>query len=181
MQFTRLAIPDVVVIEPKRIGDSRGSFSEIFRLDRFTAEIGAVGFVQENQSRSALKGTIRGLHFQRERHAQGKLVRVTKGAVLDVAVDIRVGSPWFGKFEAVELAADSSRQLWVPPGFLHGFCTLTDNVELAYKVTAYYSPDHDAGVRWNDPDIGIPWPVDANEAVLSDRDRKAPMLRELFP
>jgi dTDP-4-dehydrorhamnose 3,5-epimerase len=181
MQFTRLAIPDVVLIEPKRLGDARGSFSETFRQDRFTAEIGPVTFVQDNQSRSALKGTIRGLHFQRAPCAQGKLVRAIRGAVLDVAVDIRAGSASFGRFVAVELSAENGHQLWVPPGFLHGFCTLTDDVELAYKVTDYYSPEHDAGVRWDDPDIGIPWPVDASAAVLSDKDRKAPLLRDLAP
>jgi dTDP-4-dehydrorhamnose 3,5-epimerase len=180
MQFTRLAIPDVVLIEPKRIGDARGSFTETFRQDRFTAEIGPVAFVQDNQSRSAQKGTIRGLHFQREPRAQGKLVRAISGAVLDVVVDIRAGSPGFGRFEAVELSAGNGRQLWIPPGFLHGFCTLTDDVELAYKVTDYYSPEHDAGVRWDDPDIAVPWPVKAAEAVLSDKDRKAPLLRDLF-
>jgi dTDP-4-dehydrorhamnose 3,5-epimerase len=181
MKFTRLAIPDVVLIEPKRIGDTRGSFSEIFRQDRFTAEVGPVTFVQDNQSRSALKGTIRGLHFQRKPRTQGKLVRAIRGAVLDVAVDIRTGSPSFGRFEAVELSAENGQQLWVPPGFLHGFCTLTDDVELAYKVTDYYSPEHDACVRWDDPDIGIPWPVAASEAVLSDKDRKALLLRDLAP
>jgi dTDP-4-dehydrorhamnose 3,5-epimerase len=180
MLFTRLAIPDVVLIEPKRIGDARGSFTETFRQDRFTAEIGPVVFVQDNQSRSAQKGTIRGLHFQREPRAQGKLVRAISGAVLDVVVDIRAGSPSFGRFEAVELSAGNGRQLWIPPGFLHGFCTLTNDVELAYKVTDYYSPEHDAGVRWDDPDIAVPWPVDAAEAVLSDKDRKAPLLRDLF-
>jgi dTDP-4-dehydrorhamnose 3,5-epimerase len=179
MQFTRLAIPDVVLIEPKRLGDARGFFSETFRQDRFTAEIGPVTFVQDNQSRSALKGTIRGLHFQREPRAQGKLVRAISGVVLDVAVDIRAGSPSFGRFVAVELSADNGHQLWVPPGFLHGFCTLTNDVELAYKVTDYYSPEHDAGVRWDDPDIGIPWPVDTSAAVLSEKDRKAPLLRDL--
>jgi dTDP-4-dehydrorhamnose 3,5-epimerase len=181
MLFTRLAIPDMVLIEPQRIGDGRGSFTETFRQDRFAAEIGPVTFVQDNQSWSALKGTIRGLHFQREPRAQGKLVRAIRGAVLDVAVDIRTGSPSYGRFEAVELSAENARQLWIPPGFLHGFCTLTDHVELAYKVTDYYSPEHDAAVRWDDPDIGIPWPVGAAEAVLSDKDRKAPLLRELHP
>ncbi len=179
MQFTRLAISDLVLIEPKRIGDARGSFSETFRQDHFTSEIGPFNFVQDNQSRSARKGTIRGLHFQREPRAQGKLVRAISGAVLDVAVDIRPGSSTYGRFEAVELSSDNGRQLWIPPGFLHGFCTLTDDVELAYKVTDYYSPEHDAGVRWDDPDIAIPWPVDASEAVLSDKDRKAPLLRDL--
>jgi dTDP-4-dehydrorhamnose 3,5-epimerase len=179
MQFTRLAIPDVVLIEPKRIGDARGTFSETFRQDRFTAEVGPFVFVQDNQSRSALKGTIRGLHFQREPRAQGKLVRAISGAVLDVAVDIRAVSRSFGRFVTAELSAGNGHQLWVPPGFLHGFCTLTNDVELAYKVTDYYSPEHDAGVRWDDPDIGIPWPVDTSAAVLSEKDRKAPLLRDL--
>jgi dTDP-4-dehydrorhamnose 3,5-epimerase len=179
MLFTRLTIPDVVLIEPRLIGDARGSFSETFRQDRFTAEVGPFVFVQDNQSRSALKGTIRGLHFQKQPRAQGKLVRAISGAVLDVAVDIRTGSPSFGRFETVTLSAENGRQLWVPPGFLHGFCTLTDDVELVYKVTDYYSPEHDAGVRWDDPGIGIPWPVDAAAAVLSDKDRNAPLLRDL--
>jgi dTDP-4-dehydrorhamnose 3,5-epimerase len=179
MQFTRLAIPDVVLIEPKSIRDARGSFSETFRQDRFTAEIGPFAFVQDNQSRSTLKGTIRGLHFQREPRAQGKLVRAIRGAVLDVAVDIRAGSRSFGRYVAVELSAENGHQLWVPPGFLHGFCTLSDDVELAYKVTDYYSSEHDAGVRWDDPDIGVPWPVSATQAVLSDKDRNAPILSEL--
>jgi dTDP-4-dehydrorhamnose 3,5-epimerase len=179
MQFTRLAIPDVVLIEPKRIGDARGTFSETFRQDRFTAEVGPFVFVQDNQSRSAMKGTIRGLHFQREPRAQGKLVRAISGAVLDVAVDIRAGSRSFGRFVAAELSAENGYQLWVPPGFLHGFCTLSDDVELAYKVTDYYSPEHDAGVRWDDPDLAIPWPVDPSLAVLSDKDRKAPLLCDL--
>jgi dTDP-4-dehydrorhamnose 3,5-epimerase len=178
MQFTRLAIPDVVLIEPNRIGDARGSFVETFRQDRFTAEIGPVEFVQDNQSHSAARGTIRGLHFQREPRAQGKLVRVLGGAILDVAVDIRAGSPSFGRFVTAELSAQNGQQLWIPPGFLHGFCTLTEDVVLAYKVTDYYSPGHDAAVRWDDPAIGIPWPVNSADAVLSDKDRKAPLLQD---
>ncbi len=179
MIFTRLDIAGLALIEPSRLADERGFFSETFRADRFEAEIGPVRFVQDNHSRSAMRGTIRGLHFQRNPRAQGKLIRVTKGAILDVAVDIRTGSPTYGRFEAVELSADNWRQLWIPPGFLHGFCTLVDDVEVIYKVTDVYSCEHDAGVRWNDPAIGVPWPVCEQDAILSARDRTAPLLSEI--
>ncbi len=179
MNFTRFDIEGPCLIEPGRIGDERGFFSETFRLDRFTAEIGPVSFVQDNHSRSALRGTLRGLHYQKEPRAQGKLVRVTRGAILDVAVDIRTGSPTYGRHVAVELSDANWRQLWVPAGFLHGFCTLCDDVEVIYKVTDYYSREHDAGVRWNDPALNIEWPVSPGEAVLSDKDRSAPMLSEI--
>jgi dTDP-4-dehydrorhamnose 3,5-epimerase len=179
MKFTRFDIPDVLLIEPNRIGDERGFFSEVFRRDAFEAEAGPIGFVQDNHSRSAVRGTIRGLHFQKEPMEQGKLVRVTRGAILDVAVDIRHGSPTFGQHVAVELSESNWRQLWVPAGFLHGFCTLVDDVEVLYKVTNPYSREHDAGIRWNDPDIGIAWPVTEAEATLSGKDRTAPLLRDL--
>ncbi|MGL5137658.1 MAG: dTDP-4-dehydrorhamnose 3,5-epimerase, partial [Beijerinckiaceae bacterium] len=155
MKFERFDIPDLLLIEPSRHGDERGFFSEVFRADLFEAEVGPVRFVQDNHSRSAARGTIRGLHFQKEPKAQGKLVRVTRGAILDVAVDIRQGSPTFGRHVAVELSESNWSQLWVPAGFLHGFCTLVDDVEVLYKVTCPYSREHDAGVRWNDPEIGI--------------------------
>jgi len=176
MDFVKFNIPDLLLIEPGRIGDERGFFSETFRNDRFQAEAGNVLFVQDNHSRSAEKGTIRGLHFQKNPRAQGKLIRVTRGAILDVAVDIRHGSPTYGRYEAVELSESNWRQLWVPPGFLHGFCTLVDDVEVIYKVTEYYSREHDAGVRWDDPGIGVPWPVKATDAILSAKDSTAPLL-----
>jgi dTDP-4-dehydrorhamnose 3,5-epimerase len=181
MKFERLAIDGLLLVTPGRIGDSRGFFSETFRMDRFEAEAGPVNFVQDNQSFSAARGTIRGLHYQKAPHAQGKLVRVLSGAILDVAVDIRKGSATFGRHVAVELSAANWAQLWIPPGFLHGFCTLTEDVAVFYKVTDFYTPASDAGVRWNDPDIGIRWPVAEAEAQLSARDQAAPLLRDIEP
>lgn len=181
MNISKLAIDGLLLIEPTKIGDARGFFSETFRADRFEAEAGPLAFVQDNQSLSAARGTIRGLHYQKAPRAQGKLIRVVSGAILDVAVDIRAGSPTFGRHVAVELSAANWRQLWVPPGFLHGFCTLADDTEVIYKVTDYYSREHDAGVRWNDPDIGVEWPVSEADATLSDKDRTAPLLREIEP
>lgn len=179
MKITPLSIPGLLLIEPTRIGDARGFFSETFRADLFEAAAGPVRFVQDNHSLSAARDTIRGLHFQKEPRAQGKLVRVIRGAILDVAVDIRKGSPTHGRHEAVELSGDNWRQLWIPAGFLHGFRTLVDNTEVAYKVTDYYSPEHDASVRWNDPDIGIDWGTTSADAQLSDKDRTAPLLRDI--
>jgi dTDP-4-dehydrorhamnose 3,5-epimerase len=179
MKITTFAINGPLLIEPTRIGDSRGFFSETFRADRFEEAAGPLRFVQDNQSLSAKRGTIRGLHFQKDPRAQGKLVRVTRGAIFDVAVDVRAGSPSHGHHVAVELSEANWQQLWVPPGFLHGFCTLTDNTEVIYKVTDYYSREHDAGVRWNDPDIGIAWPVAEADATISDKDRLAPMLKDI--
>lgn len=181
MNISTLPIAGLLLIEPTRIGDARGFFSETFRQDRFEAAAGPVTFVQDNQSLSAARGTIRGLHYQKAPRAQGKLIRVVRGAILDVAVDIRRGSPTFGQHVAVELSAENWRQLWVPAGFLHGFCTLTENTEVIYKVTDYYSRDHDAGVRWNDPEIGVNWPVGEAEAHLSDKDKTAPLLRDIEP
>jgi dTDP-4-dehydrorhamnose 3,5-epimerase len=180
VKFTRFDVPGPLLIEPVRFGDDRGFFSEVFRVDRFVAEAGLVTFVQDNHSRSVRRGTIRGLHYQKQPVAQGKLIRATRGAIFDVAVDIRAGSPTFGRHISVELSDDNWRQLWVPPGFLHGFCTLVDDVEVIYKVTDYYSREHDAGIRWNDPDIGVAWPVTEAEATLSDKDRSAPLLRDVM-
>jgi len=179
MQITSLSIPGLLLIEPTRIGDARVFFSETFRADKFEAAAGPVRFVQDNQSLSAARGTIRGLHYQKNPRAQGKLIRVIRGAILDVAVDIRQGSPTYGRHEAVELSAENWRQLWVPPGFLHGFCTLTEDTEVIYKVTDYYSREHDAGIRWNDPEIGVAWPVTEDRAHLSDKDKTAPLLRDI--
>lgn len=181
MNISTLAIDGLLLIEPTRIGDARGFFSETFRADKFEAAAGPVAFVQDNQSLSAARGTIRGLHYQKAPRAQGKLVRVVRGAILDVAVDIRRGSPTYGRYAAVELSAENWRQLWVPVGFLHGFCTLVENTEVIYKVTDYYSREHDAGVRWDDLDIGVKWPVAEAEAHVSDKDRAAPPLREIKP
>jgi dTDP-4-dehydrorhamnose 3,5-epimerase len=174
MKFTPLAIPALVLVAPVRHGDARGFFSETYREDLFQAAIGPVRFVQDNHSRSALKGTVRGLHYQRAPRGQGKLIRVVRGAIFDVAVDMRAGSATFGQHVAAELSAENGLQLWVPEGFLHGFCTLADDVEVIYKVTETYSAAHDAGVRWDDPALAIPWPVSAAEATLSEKDRNAP-------
>lgn len=179
MQFEPTAIPDVVVVTPKRFGDDRGWFSEVFRQDLFDASVGSTVFVQDNQSFSKPQGTVRGLHFQRHPKAQGKLVRCVRGAILDVAVDIRVGSPSFGRHVAVRLDSQSGRQLWVPVGFTHAFCTLEPDTEVIYKVTNPYSPADDGGILWNDPDLGIDWPVSEAEATLSDKDRKLPRLKDL--
>ncbi len=179
MKFKHFDISGPVLIEPSRIADERGYFLETFRLDIFHAEVGPIAFVQDNHSRTHAKGTVRGLHHQHAPREQGKLVRVGRGAILDVAVDIRPGSTTFGGHVAVELSEHNNLQLWVPPGFLHGFCTLTDDVDVLYRVTDHYSPKHDRSVRWNDPDLGIPWPVQPEAAILSARDRNAPLFADV--
>jgi dTDP-4-dehydrorhamnose 3,5-epimerase len=179
MLFEIFPISGPILIKPARIGDARGWFSETFRAERFRENAGPVDFVQHNQSMSAAKGTVRGLHFQLEPMAQGKLVRCLKGAILDVAVDIRRSSPTFGQHVSAELTADNGHQLWVPPGFAHGFVTLAENTEVFYLVTAYYSPAHDRGLLWNDPALGIDWGIGEGEAQLSDKDRKQPLLADL--
>jgi dTDP-4-dehydrorhamnose 3,5-epimerase len=179
MDVIETEIPDVKRIKPKRFGDSRGWFSETFRVDAMEKAGITAPFVQDNQSFSAPQGTIRGLHFQIAPQAQAKLIRVLQGAILDVAVDIRSASPTFGKFVAVTLDAENGEQLYIPHGFAHGFCTLTPDVMVAYKVDAYYSPEHDRALAWDDPAIGIPWPVSGAAAILSDKDRRAPKLADL--
>lgn len=179
MHFQQFDIPSLLLITPKRHGDTRGWFSEVFREDVFRQHAGDFHFVQHNQSYSAPKGTVRGLHFQLEPRAQGKLVRCPRGRVLDVAVDLRASSPTFGKHVAVELSAENGEQLWVPPGFAHGFCTLEADCELAYLVTDYYSPEHDRGLLWNDPALGIDWPVSGDDAMLSPKDKAQPLLTDL--
>ena len=174
MKVTELSLPGVLLIEPKVFGDARGFFYETFNAARY-AEAGIhLPFVQDNLSRSK-KGTLRGLHFQ-EPHAQGKLVQVLAGAVWDVAVDVRRGSPSFGRWVGVELSAENRRQLWVPPGFAHGFCVLSDTADFLYKCTALYAPHTDRGVLWNDPDLGISWPV--QEPLLSPKDAVLPRLKD---
>jgi dTDP-4-dehydrorhamnose 3,5-epimerase len=179
MNFEKLDISGLLLIEPKKFGDSRGYFMETFRANLFEAEAGPFTFVQDNRSLSAEVGTIRGLHFQLEPRAQGKLVSCIAGALLDVAVDIRTGSPTYGKHVAVELTPENGRQLWVPPGFAHGFCTLKPDTMISYKVTDYYSAEHDRGLLWNDPAIGIDWPVSADKAHLSAKDQNQPALADL--
>lgn len=178
MKIEKLGLDGLLLIEPVKHGDARGFFSETFRADKFEAVAGPVRFVQDNQSRSAKKGTVRGLHYQKAPRGQGKLVRVLRGAILDVAVDARRGSPTFGRHVAVELSEQNWRQLYIPDGFLHGFCTLTDDVEVSYKTTDYYSPEHDAAVRWNDPVLGIEWPVAEAEILVSDKDRRAVLFKD---
>lgn len=168
-----------VLFEPRVFGDARGHFAETFRADDLAGVCGGLTFVQDNQSFSATRGTVRGLHLQRAPHAQGKLVRALTGSILDVAVDVRAGSPTYGRHIAVELSAENWRQLWIPPDFLHGFCTLTDDVTIAYKVTAYYSAAHDVSVAWDDAAIGIAWPAFARPDLLSQKDRNAIPLADL--
>ena len=179
MEVTPLAIPEVKVLRPKVFGDARGFFSEVYNAHAM-AEAGIdIAFVQDNHSKSGPRGTVRGLHFQAPPYAQAKLVRVPRGRVLDVAVDLRVGSPTYGQHVSAELSADAWNQLFVPKGFAHGFCTLETNTEVVYKVSAYYAPDHDFGVLWNDPELGIDWPVAAQDAVVSDKDARQPRFADL--
>ncbi|MFE1601497.1 dTDP-4-dehydrorhamnose 3,5-epimerase [Methylobacterium sp. ID0610] len=180
MQVVEQSIPDVKLVIPKRFGDDRGWFSETFRADILARAGITDAFIQDNQSFSAHRGTVRGIHFQTPPHAQAKLVRVIAGAILDVAVDLRRASPTYGRHVAVRLDAENGHQLFIPIGFGHAFCTLTPDTMVAYKVAGgYYSREHDGNLLWNDPDLGIDWPVAPDEAVLSDKDRIAPRLAEL--
>jgi dTDP-4-dehydrorhamnose 3,5-epimerase len=179
MKIIATEIPEVKVLEVPRFGDARGFFSETYRRS-LLAEAGIdVDFVQDNHSRSASAGTVRGFHYQSPPRAQGKLVRVVRGAILDVAVDIRFGSPTFGKHVAVRVSAEAWNQIWLPVGFAHGLVTLEPDTEVLYKVTDYYSPEHDFGLLWDDPALGVSWPVGAEHAVLSEKDRKHPRLADL--
>lgn len=178
-EITAQAIPEVLLIAPKRFGDERGFFSETYNK-AVLAEAGFDGaFVQDNHSLSPRRGTVRGLHYQAPPHAQAKLIRVTRGAVFDVAVDIRRGSPTFGRHVGVELSAANWTQLLVPAGFAHGFQTLTEDCEVLYKVTDYYAPSSEGGLLWDDPALGIAWPLASAEAGLNDRDAAWPSLAEL--
>ena len=181
MHFEHCAIPDVIRITPRRHADERGYFVELFRDELFKAHAGEIAFVQHNQSLSRRPGTVRGLHYQVAPAAQGKLVRCLSGAILDVAVDIRPGSPTFGSHVAVELRGDTDTQLWIPEGFAHGFCTLAPDTVVWYAVNHAYSPDHERGLLWNDPDLGIAWPSGLGEITVSERDTRQPRLRELTP
>ncbi|MDR5655059.1 dTDP-4-dehydrorhamnose 3,5-epimerase [Ruixingdingia sedimenti] len=179
MQLFGTVLDGVVVLAPRRFGDDRGYFSETWsRRVLFAAGID-VDFVQDNHSLSRGVGTVRGLHFQRPPHAQAKLVRVGRGRILDVAVDIRQGSPSYGQWVGVELSADDGRQLLIPAGFLHGFVTREPDTEVIYKCSDYYAPDCDGAVRFDDPAIGVDWGIAPGAAVLSDKDRAAPLLRDL--
>ena len=182
MKVTPTALPEVLLIEPRVFGDERGFFLESFNSARFAEATGVTGnFVQDNHSRSA-RGVLRGLHYQIQQ-PQGKLVRVTAGAVFDVAVDLRRASPRFGQWVGVELSADNFKQLWVPPGFGHGFLVLSESADFMYKTTDYYAPAHERCVRWDDPAVGIAWPDAGVAPVLSAKDRDGPLLRdaEVFP
>jgi len=172
------AIPDVLLLTPPRFLDGRGFFSETWNERRFT-EAGIAGpFVQDNHARSADRGVLRGLHLQIGPNAQGKLIRVVRGAIWDVAVDIRRGSPTYGKNVGAVLSAENWQQLWIPAGFLHGYCTLDPDTEVIYKVTAPWDRQAERGVLWNDPELAVPWPISASEAILSDKDRALPRLAD---
>jgi dTDP-4-dehydrorhamnose 3,5-epimerase len=175
---TALAIPDVLLVQPRKFADHRRYFQETYSYREF-ARLGiANDFVQDNQSRSVRRGTVRGLHFQLPPHPQAKLVRVLRGAVYDVAVDLRHGSATFGRWCSATLSAEQGNQLFIPRGFAHGFCTLEPNTEAAYRVDTYYAPECDTGLVWDDPDLRIDWPTPACEAVLSARDAKLPRLAD---
>ena len=179
MKATRLAISDVVLLEPKVFGDERGFFFESFNRQAFKEATGLdPDFVQDNHSRS-VKGVLRGLHYQLPPKAQGKLVRVVEGEVFDVAVDIRKGSPTFGKWVGEVLSAGNKRQLWIPPGFAHGFLTLSDSAEFLYKTTDYYSPEHERCLRWDDPDLAIAWPL-RRPPLLAARDAQGAWLASVL-
>ena len=182
MKVTPLAIPDVLLLEPKVFGDARGFFFESFNLERFAAAAGCrPDFVQDNHSRSS-RGVLRGLHYQLPPRAQGKLVRVVEGEVFDVAVDIRRGSPTFGRWVGQHLSAENKRQMWIPAGFAHGFLVLSETAEFLYKTTDYYAPELERCIAWNDPAIGIVWPGDLTPN-LSEKDRQGLALAEaeVFP
>ena len=177
MQVLPTSIPDVVILEPKVHGDHRGYFMETWRQSEF-AKLGLpTTFVQDNQSKSQ-QGILRGLHYQLTR-PQGKLVRVIAGEIFDVAVDLRKSSPTFGQWDGVRLSSDNCRQLWVPPGFAHGFYVLSETAEVVYKCTEYYFPDDERGLLWNDEEIGVHWPLLNPEPTLSEKDRHAPRFDEL--
>lgn len=179
MEFNTFALEGPIEVIPKRLGDDRGYFSEIYRADAFRVRAADVNFVQENESLSVRQGTIRGIHFQTPPFAQGKLVRCLSGAIYDVAVDLRHDSPGFGNWIGVTLSAGTGNQLWIPAGFGHAFCSLEANSVVCYRVTAYYSREHDQGLLWNDPVIGIDWPDVADPSTLSAKDQQQPALRDL--
>jgi len=181
MQIESLDIPEVLLITPPKFGDSRGFFSETWSAAKLAAQGFDQHFVQDNQSLSSQAGTIRGLHCQVAPSVQGKLVRVIAGAIWDVAVDIRRGSPTYGRHAAAVLSAENWHQLWIPGGFLHGFCTLEPNTQVIYKVTADYDRGAERAVIWNDPDLALPWPVTPAAALLSDKDKVLPRLAECEP
>lgn len=176
MKFTETALHGVYIVEPQVFGDNRGFFMESWSSRSFEAAGLHYDFVQDNHSLSTVKGTLRGIHFQRGENAQAKLVRCVRGGVLDVAVDLRSGSPFYKKWVAVELTGENKRQLLIPRGFGHGFLTLTDEVEFLYKADNPYAPESDGGIRWNDPEIGVDWGIET--PILSEKDSRSPFLKD---
>lgn len=179
MNVIKTDIEGLVIIEPRVFGDSRGYFFESYSEKDFSENVADVKFVQDNESKSSY-GVIRGLHFQKGEHAQAKLVRVVKGRVLDVAVDLRKGSPTFGKHVATELSEENHRQLFIPRGFAHGFSVLSDEVIFQYKCDNLYAPQSEGAVVWNDPDLAIDWMIPSDKVLLSDKDRKHPRLKDII-
>lgn len=177
MEYVKTAIEGVYIIEPRVFNDARGYFFEAWKKAEFEQHIGKVDFVQDNESKSSY-GVLRGLHYQKGEFSQAKLVRVIKGRVLDVAVDIRKSSPTFGQYVMVELSDENKRQFFIPRGFAHGFLVLSDEAVFTYKVDNVYAPHADAGIRWNDPDVGIQWPIDLDKVMTSEKDLKQPFLRD---
>jgi dTDP-4-dehydrorhamnose 3,5-epimerase len=177
MEFKKTAIEGVYIIEPRVFNDARGYFFEAWKQEEFNAHIGQVNFIQDNESKSS-RGVLRGLHYQKGELSQAKLVRVIKGRVLDVAVDIRKSSPTFGQHVMVELSEDNKRQFFIPRGFAHGFLVLSDEAIFTYKVDNVYAPQAEAGIRWNDPALNIDWPIDPQEVLTSEKDLKQPLLSE---
>jgi dTDP-4-dehydrorhamnose 3,5-epimerase len=181
MRFERQEIPEILLVFPTMHSDIRGFFSETFRADSFAAHGLEAAFVQDNHTYSSKKGVLRGLHFQLPPHAQGKLVRCVRGAIFDVSVDIRVGSPSYGRHVGLILSAENCREVWIPPGFAHGYVALENNAEVIYKVTDYYAPECDSGIAWDDPALAIDWRLPSTQIILSDKDRKYPRLSEAMP
>ncbi|AEA34648.1 dTDP-4-dehydrorhamnose 3,5-epimerase [Hippea maritima] len=177
MKIIKTKIPDVVIIELKVFGDNRGYFMETFRQDIFEKNVRKINFIQDNESKSK-RGVLRGLHYQLPPFAQSKLVRVIKGSVIDVAVDIRKGSSTFGKYVAVELSEDNKKQLFIPRGFAHGFLVTSDEAIFTYKVDNYYAPEYDRNIRFDDPDININWNFPKDKILVSEKDKNAPLLKD---
>lgn len=179
MKVTRTTIEGLLIIEPKVFTDQRGYFSETYRRKEFTEKVSDTHFVQDNESYST-RGVLRGLHFQKEPFAQAKLVRTVMGEVLDVAVDLRKGSPTFGKHSAIRLSGNNKRQLFIPRGFAHGFIVLSDDAILQYKCDNYYAPDHEGALLWNDPELEIDWTLPEEEIILSEKDKLNPLLKDIL-
>ena len=179
MEYKETILNGVFVIEPRVFTDARGYFFEAWKKEEFEAHVGPVDFIQDNESRSS-RGVLRGLHYQKGEWAQAKLVRVIQGCVLDVALDIRQSSPTFGQHVAVELSGENKRQFYIPRGFAHGFLVLSDDAVFTYKVDNVYAPQAEAGIRWNDPELGIQWPIDPAEVLTSEKDLRQPLLKDAW-